>query len=136
MKITKNNTFFILCGFITMFVLNTKTVYAQYKGGIADGYASTLGAFSFGPSSVQNIKIPENLISIYPNPVEDIITFQCSRSSEIVIYKIFNTKGQIVLSGNFLNLTTFSTEVLVPGIYHISFEATHLRETKTMVKIK
>ena len=47
--------------------------------------------------AVSNVN--STVISLYPNPVKDILTIQSKVSGELA-YKIFNTAGQLVSRGN------------------------------------
>lgn len=65
----------------------------------------------------------ENLISIYPNPAEDILTINVSEKLKGTSFRIINLHGVTVLHGNLLSgKTVLNTSHLSVGIYFLQLE--------------
>ncbi|KMQ65983.1 hypothetical protein ACM39_15800 [Chryseobacterium sp. FH2] len=62
-------------------------------------------------------KIKENKISIFPNPVKDVLHIKAPEEKGY-FYQVYNMSGQVVKSGEFKNGQT-DLSSLVPGVYLI-----------------
>lgn len=68
-------------------------------------------------TSINDIQINENLITIYPNPTKSILTLKHDKLSEIENIEILNLNGQIIFIPNMLeNIDVSSLQV---GIYYL-----------------
>jgi len=119
---------------ITMF---TNTLSAQYKGGIADGYASAAASFTFVTNAVQehHAILSELQIAVYPNPVNEVMIIESNYHSETIQFEIFNAIGQKIQSGSFSDKAKIQTSTFIPGIYYIKFENSELSTCKKIIKV-
>ncbi len=69
-------------------------------------------------------------VQTYPNPVKDILTIN-SLEHRIESYKIYTTKGQLVLSDSLVNNNQVNTSSLTSGIYLLEFIA---NQEKVIIK--
>ncbi|MCF6307735.1 MAG: T9SS type A sorting domain-containing protein [Flavobacteriaceae bacterium] len=60
----------------------------------------------------------ENKIQIYPNPVKDVLTI-ANKEQAVIIYKIYNTTGQVVQSSSSFNTNQINISHLNSGIYFL-----------------
>ncbi|MCH2224025.1 MAG: T9SS type A sorting domain-containing protein [Crocinitomicaceae bacterium] len=68
-----------------------------------------------GVSGITDVASKESEMLIYPNPTTDVIHFK--KSSFVYPYKIFSSKGELVLSGTTNDIVNVST--FLNGTYHI-----------------
>jgi uncharacterized protein (TIGR02145 family) len=73
--------------------------------------------------------------NVYPNPTNDYINIQLSFLNEPTQYKISDTSGKIILTGD-INNKYFSLDLteLQSGIYYISLKNNAVNETKILIK--
>ena len=74
---------------------------------------------------------------VYPNPVLNELKIEGSGTTQETDYKLINMQGQVLRSGNFLQLKfTINIEELVPGIYFLKLVTNNNnnRITKKIVK--
>ena len=97
---------------------------------INDGYignAPDLGAFEYGKElphygprdsgTVHGItKIGNSKITIFPNPVKDVITINYEREP-IESYEIFDVTGQVIQSNSMINGNQIDVSNLSKGVY-------------------
>lgn len=91
-------------------------------------------------SSIVSLKIEtgSSVISIYPNPVKDILNVKISDNNQPLTLKIFSANGQMQLSRKYaqsLSLIQVSVNKLPAGTYHLVIEKAS-GEKKTMSFIK
>ncbi len=137
------------CGYRNDFV-NTVSDLAVYNDSlvVANGY--------FGPPSKDQVNILTDIhqtnrcgvidgfseidvsdFKIYPNPVLAELVIEGSGTPQETDYKLINMQGQVLRSGNFLQLKfTINIEELVPGIYFLKLVTNNNnnRITKKIVK--
>ena len=81
-----------------------------------------------GPTSVE--KNPELLLSVYPNPVADILTVE-SGEQYTLHFKLINSLGQVVASGDILNgQNHIRLTGKKPGLYFFMLSTENSRWTK------
>ncbi|MBL1221251.1 T9SS type A sorting domain-containing protein [Chryseobacterium sp. L7] len=73
-------------------------------------------------------KVSENKISLFPNPVKDVLHIQTQENKDYD-YQVFNMSGQLVKSGQFKNGKT-DLSSLISGIYFLT-----INDLKEIVKI-
>jgi Secretion system C-terminal sorting domain len=75
----------------------------------------------------------ENLISIYPNPVSDILNIQ-SAAQEVLHIDIYDMRGSLVYHGEMQQRTQISLAALSSGIYTLKLSTAHASLIKKVVK--
>jgi hypothetical protein len=84
---------------------------------------------------VPNKEIPEHLITIYPNPVSEILYISCENQIEPYTFKIVNLVGQIVKQGT---ISYPKTEInlvgMMDGYYLVQFQNGQQTVTKKFIK--
>ncbi|MCK5907087.1 MAG: T9SS type A sorting domain-containing protein, partial [Flavobacteriales bacterium] len=70
-------------------------------------------------------------ISIYPNPVQDVISFN-SVIADINSLEIFDINGKSMLKS--FNITRLDVSMLMSGVYFITIETSRGRVTKKIIK--
>ncbi|MGO4708595.1 T9SS type A sorting domain-containing protein [Chryseobacterium sp. 2TAF14] len=73
-------------------------------------------------------KIKENKISLFPNPVQDLLYIKATDDKDYY-YQIYNATGQMVKSGKFENNFT-NVSALVSGVYLV-----RINNSETIIKI-
>lgn len=75
-------------------------------------------------TDVFNSEVINKQLQIFPNPANDILSFNLQNSDQILNYSILNITGQIVLSGNWSNqdASVVNIEMLNSGIYFLSIK--------------
>jgi hypothetical protein len=74
------------------------------------------------PLAVDEHYLKNNKISIYPNPVQDKLTFTESISDKYKNYKIIDTSGKPIIS-NKIETNLLDVSVLSPGIYFLHLDS-------------
>jgi len=122
---------------------------APYVAGVYEGHSNILtsignvnGSLNINNFSVTVIEVAnstlgiqkneKDVISIYPNPVKDILSFQSN--SPIKMVSIYNTLGAVVLSAKALNNNNLNVSNLTSGIYMIKIQTDNGIETIKMIK--
>ena len=82
---------------------------------------------------MNDVKIKDNSITFYPNPVSDKLVIERNGSSEKVNFEIFNAMGQAVHKGNFFEKTIVETSSFSPGVYLIRFECGNTVEVDKLI---
>ena len=109
--------------------------------------ASSCGAFDYGQVEDYTLRIASsggisslvsesvtgnNTISIYPNPVKDIITIKSASSSEFR-YQLIDALGKVVLSGE-TRSQSINVESLLSGVYILSLDNGKEKTTQKVIK--
>lgn len=104
---------------------------ATIRSKIKDGYVdNSLGLTYYTPymqnCSLTTVGIKENkfneeLLSIYPNPVVDLLYITHKENELINTIKIFNVEGKNILNVNELSDNKINVSGLKPGLYMIKF---------------
>ncbi|AEV31956.1 hypothetical protein Oweho_0946 [Owenweeksia hongkongensis DSM 17368] len=77
-----------------------------------------------------------NYFSTYPNPTNDLINFQYTKSAKHVSLEVLDFTGRIVLQNNFIKLPeNISVKHLPQGIYFIRISTKEWTETKQFEKL-
>jgi hypothetical protein len=122
---------------------------APYVSGVYDGHSnlvtsignvfSTLNIKNFSVTVVEvannSLGINKNekeKITIYPNPVKDILSFQTN--SQIQKVSIFNSLGSIVFSTKELNSNFVNISNLESGVYFVEVQADKGSEIIKIIK--
>lgn len=136
---------------------NNNTGSSGYTSGaimsiVSQGYGKIIIAGYFtsyngiGRNRIARLILDESVVSydedscnqqsslIYPNPVSTELSVKIVDDNEIVNYEVFNSKGQVVLTGEMIGNTKIQTSKLTPGIYFIKLENEHFSEFKKFVK--
>ena len=135
------STSFLKYGFLQIDALNMtggevnllppgNTIFTQY-GLLTGGVFNNTSNFNVGPwfqcqlpeyqtiNSLKDRKINTET-RCYPNPVDDLITFDLPPSADTYLYFIYDTKGAIVLQDElFYHQSTIDVSVLKAGLYYI-----------------
>jgi hypothetical protein len=94
-------------------------------GGGLNFYASVPSVIDTGgESGIRDIGRP-SVISVYPNPSNDIISFSTQSMHEDMSFEVVNLIGQVMLSGNvnhFYAEHTINTSTLTNGMYFIQLK--------------
>jgi uncharacterized delta-60 repeat protein len=80
------------------------------------------------------VLIPSSEISIYPNPVSNVLIIEMAGNNEKVYFEIINASGQIVFIGDFIEKTSVQTSNFLPGIYIIKLRKGNTFEVKKIIK--
>lgn len=96
------------------------------------------GSFSREGNDATNVgfisndsEITKNELTIYPNPVEDVLQLKTSKGSEIT-YRIINSLGQTVHTGK--TSKVINVDNLQPGMYFIEVMEDHYKMMKRFIK--
>ncbi len=90
-----------------------------------------IGAYEFNTNiSIQNLTTD---FKIFPNPTRDKI-FIKNKLLLFESFKIFNTKGQLVLSGLMHGRGEIDTSTLNDGLYHLEIKTTNTRVYSRFIK--
>ncbi|NVO10072.1 MAG: T9SS type A sorting domain-containing protein, partial [Bacteroidales bacterium] len=73
-------------------------------------------------------------ISVYPNPVSNELIIRIEGNTTKLKFEIFNSIGQSVFKGEFIESTVIQTRNFVSGIYLIKFENGKTFEFKKVIK--
>ena len=125
-KIFQGNSYFVN-------PTSTVNVYNQ-TGTILNTFTTTVGANNFyknvfTPASLSTVETKlNNTISIYPNPVSDILYIKNANSAQ---YKIVDLAGRIVKSGVYQNGITVSD--LNKGNYIIQISGKNVQQTEKFI---
>jgi hypothetical protein len=79
-----------------------------------------------GPDIDQVAK--ENKVIVFPNPVKDVLRIRAT-DDKVYYYQVYNMSGQLVLSGQFINMQT-DVSSLIPGAYLV-----RINDSESLVKI-
>lgn len=71
---------------------------------------------------------------MYPNPVRDQLIIETSGGNETVTYEIYNSFGQIVQKGSFIEKTIIQISSFSTGIYFVKLLNGNSTEVKKIVK--
>jgi len=75
------------------------------------------GSFSPIPLDLIQVSGPDNIISIYPNPADDLITVQADKKLKSVY--ITNVLGQVIYAKNCKSSIEYiDVSILIPGLYY------------------
>ncbi|REC48337.1 T9SS C-terminal target domain-containing protein [Chryseobacterium pennipullorum] len=114
------------------FGMSCRCVKIKYDdNGIEQGPASRMRVLPQGPTlstAESEIESVENTISLYPNPVDDILYIKDLTDKEYQ-YQIYNALGQLVKSGRFENKQT-NVSALIDGVYLV-----RINDSQDVVKI-
>jgi len=84
-------------------------------------------------SLLSTIDYSQNEISIYPNPVKDIITIKNTSNTDIDLFKIYSMTGQLIMTGDVFN-NTINTSNLSSGVYMLMFSGESFKENIKIIK--
>lgn len=85
---------------------------------VASGQAGPMGLYSLSPTNTINqVEKSNNQLTIYPNPLNDVLNFNVSKNSNI---KIYDLVGNIVFEQSFLKgQHSINLKYLSNGLYFI-----------------
>ena len=107
----------------------------QYRGKKIKLYWRHYQSFDQFMLLLDNVKIAKTIIKerkIYPNPTSDILQLQ--GFSNIKNYKIYNTAGRLVKTGN-ENISEISVKHFAQGVYILVIEDTAGKHSYKFIKI-
>lgn len=107
----------------------------QYRGKKIKLYWRHYQSFDQFMLLLDNVKIAKTIIKerkIYPNPTSDILQLQ--GFSSIKSYKIYNTAGRLVKTGN-ENISEISVKHFAQGVYILVIEDTEGKHSYKFIKI-
>lgn len=89
--------------------------------------AAGLDSFTFSTLSVSDVDKPLNDISIYPNPVNDVLNIKCFNTSEIEAVKVHTMDGKLIHHYKEFNshqsIIKLDTSTLSYGMYFITIDS-------------
>ena len=94
------------------------------------------GRFTYSPVIKINIAISVDKITVFPNPVIDVLKFRIQALiNETIIFQLQSADGKIIASKSFIvikgsNLGTWNLQQLAPGNYFISSGNKHFESVK------
>ncbi len=109
-------------------------------------YTNTPGSNADGPAFyfIDDVSVMEcdttkplsgdNIINVYPNPVEDELTLEAKGNTLPIEFEIYNTIGQLVYKSSMLEKTMIYMKLLAPGMYIIRFRNSERLEYRKFVK--
>lgn len=83
--------------------------------GCSSNASNTIIISALGLTNEQN----SHSVSLFPNPVSDVLNIKIEGNSESVDFEIITLNGKILESGNFSNIKTIETSNLNNGIYFL-----------------
>ena len=87
-------------------------------------------------AATEEIKVTNETISFYPNPVKEAITFKSEKSSNLEV-SIFNSLGQNILKTNtYSNASILLPENITNGIYHMVVKNKNQTTTHSFIVLK
>jgi hypothetical protein len=92
-----------------------------------------MGVYEFGAAStlsVEDVDLDENVLTVYPNPVKDMLNINANVAVENIA--VFNISGQQVLQAKDTNTLDFSS--LSKGMYLVKIEAGNTVNTVKVLK--
>jgi hypothetical protein len=100
--------------------------FIYYKAnGIACG--DTTFNFNSGLNSLQH----ENTLKLWPNPVKDVLFNSATEAFE---YRIYDSKGQLVLEGTSIPSDGISVSGLPTGMYYLSMDSLNRKQRSIFLK--
>jgi len=75
-----------------------------------------------------------NSINVYPNPVLNELVIDLQGINETAKFEIFNSIGQRLFTGSFIDKTVVQVDALLPGIYFIKIDNGKTSEYKKIIK--
>lgn len=93
-----------------------------------------------GTLGINNLENDASLLTIYPNPAANHITFSLDKSeNENLNIDVRNSVGQTIVTQNKTHtsgqLHQLNLEQLTPGIYHLTVQSSNALSTKTFYKL-
>jgi hypothetical protein len=85
------------------------------------------------PVSINENKV-HNSFNVYPNPVSNELVIELQGINETAKFEIFNSIGQSVIAGSFIDKTMVQVDALLPGIYFIKINNGNISEYKKIIK--
>jgi len=98
--------------------------------GCSSNQSNTINITSSGIEAIG----ANNAIKVYPNPVSDELIIEMEGNTETINFKIINSIGQVVYSGDFVENATVKTSAFAPGVYLIKLENGKTIEYKKIIK--
>jgi hypothetical protein len=103
------------------------------EDGFEPGFYTSYGQFvdlTVNVSTLSNNQFNKNTISVYPNPVKDVLTISSNYTIEEIT--VYNIQGQLVLESN--NTNQIITSSLPIGQYLIKVKSNGLYSTNKFIK--
>jgi N-acetylneuraminic acid mutarotase len=72
-------------------------------------------------------------VTVYPNPVEDVLHLESTNTNETYHFEISNELGQVLYEGNFTNKSTVHTDGFASGVYFIKLNNGKTTEFKKII---
>ncbi len=76
----------------------------------------------------------DNIIIVFPNPVEDELTLEAKGNTLPIAFEIYNAIGQLVYKSNMIEKTVVPTANFAAGMYVIRFRNSERLEYRKVVK--
>jgi hypothetical protein len=85
------------------------------------------------PTGMNDMKLKDNSITVYPNPVTDKLVIERNDNSEKVNFEIFSAIGQRVYNGYLFEKAVVETSCFPSGVYLIRFESKNTVELEKII---
>lgn len=97
-------------------LLTGENCFAEYCENVEITGFSTDRSTSF-KKSTETLQDPKSSFMVYPNPTQDQLEIRLPNGAQPGAYEIYNTTGQVVMSGTMLDKQSISTQELPAGTY-------------------
>lgn len=78
-----------------------------------------------GSSTSKTLPQPEPPYQVFPNPTTAFIKIEMLKHSGLILYKIQDALGNLILNGSFVNNTSVNVTSLPEGIYFLTLSQRH-----------
>lgn len=114
----------------------TYTIQVTKKGFLSGGsQAYSLIVSGFDQVSLSNSQFSQNKITVYPNPVNDVL-YVNSELNNFTAYELFDIQGRLIKKETLSNLNSFEIETssLIKGLYMLNLKSDKGVFTQKLVK--
>lgn len=116
--------------------IGTYTIEVSHKGNLLNGSQNySIVVSGFDQATLSNETFLEDVISVYPNPIKDVV-YVNSSTHQFSSYELFDIQGRLIKRGNVSNLSSFqiSSSTFAKGIYLLNLVSAEGSFVKKLVK--